>query len=134
MMLPAKNHKQQTQNTQKELSSSEKNDLIKKLITYVEDFTASSKNSILICSDSITFLNLVINIPGVFIIPGSLTHMEDSKSDDFELHLKSFLDLYMLSESCSISSVGTKIMYPSDFPVLAANINDVPFERIYLDI
>ena len=78
------------------------------------------------------FLQKVESIPGVFIIPGELTHMEFSAEENFQLHLKSFLDFFMISESNSIQGVGTDIMYPSDFPALAANINNVPFERVII--
>ncbi len=114
------------------LSEVEKEELINKCYNYVLEQQKIAKQHILVCSDSTKFLKRVESIPGVFIIPGELTHMEFSAVDNFELHLKSFLDLFMISESNSVRSVGTDIMYPSDFPVLAANINNVPFERIRL--
>jgi len=89
--------------------------------------------SLLICSDSVNFLKIVSKIPGVFIIPGELTHMQYTKLNDFGLNLKSFLDFFMISESESVRSVGTNIMYQSDFPALAASIKNVHFERVELN-
>jgi hypothetical protein len=38
----------------------------------------------------------------------------------------------MLSESTHVYYIGTSEMYPSEFPMYAARINDVPFERILI--
>lgn len=114
------------------LSEKEKDILMNKCYEYVFEQQKKSKQTILVCSDSKIFLQKVASIPGVFIIPGELTHMEYTKQDNFDLHLKGFLDLFMISESDSVQSVGTNIMYPSDFPLLAATIKNVPFERVLL--
>jgi hypothetical protein len=58
--------------------------------------------------------------------------MDYSSKNDFELHLKSFLDFFMISESESVRSVCTSIMYPSGFPYFAAEIKGVKFERVEL--
>lgn len=116
------------------LSEIEKLDLINKCLTFVENFAMkkSPDNRILVCSDSVTFLEKALKISGVFVIPGQITHMEYSQNSQSDNHLKSFLDFFMISESNSVFSVGTDIMYPSDFPLLAAAIKNKKFERILI--
>ena len=47
--------------------------------------------------------------------------------------MKSFLDFFMLTEARSVSCIGTKEMYPSQFPMYAAKVNGIPFRRITLE-
>ena len=65
---------------------------------------------------------------GVHIIPGKLVHIDGQKNgvpaDSYEIYLKSFLDFYVLSEARKIYRVGTSFMYPSEFPVYAALVDD----------
>lgn len=90
--------------------------------------------ALLVTSDSVTFLQRVRQLEGVHIIPGTLIHMDGNKrhlpKDTFEVYLKSFLDFYMLSEAQKIYRIGTSYMYPSEFPVYAAKVHNIPFERI----
>lgn len=90
----------------------------------------------LVTSDSTTFLEKAAEIEGVFIIPGTLSHMggekRDSLSDPYETYMKSFLDFYMLSEAMTVACIGTSQMYPSEFPLYASKVNDRPFCRISL--
>ena len=51
-------------------------------------------------------------------------------SDKYEIYLKSFLDFYVLSEAQKIYRIGTSYMYPSEFPVYAAKVHDIPFASI----
>lgn len=47
-----------------------------------------------------------------------------------EAYLKSFLDFYLLSEAQKIYRIGTSYMYPSEFPIYAAKIHEIPFASI----
>lgn len=89
---------------------------------------------LLITSDSVTFLKKVAKIQGVHIIPGKLIHMDGQKDNipdnSFEIYMKSFLDFYMLCGAEKIYRIGTPYMYPSEFPVYAAKVNNIPFESI----
>lgn len=89
---------------------------------------------LLITSDSVTFLKKVAKIQGVHIIPGKLIHMDGQKDnipdDSFEIYMKSFLDFYMLCGAEKIYRIGAPYMYPSEFPVYAAKVNNIPFESI----
>ena len=115
------------------LNHNQQQELVDICLKYVKNRTSDSKHFTLVCADSHTFLEIVKNLPNVFVIPGKLTHMEYSASNDFNLHLKSFVDFFMISESDSVESVGTEIMYPTDFPVMAAAIRNKPFKRVLLN-
>ena len=88
----------------------------------------------LVTSDSVTFLKRAVQLEGVHIIPGTLTHIDGNKrqavKDPFEVYLKSFVDFYMLTDARKIYRIGTPQMYPSEFPVYAAKVNGIPFESI----
>lgn len=114
--------------------------------TLVEQCLGSLKNMrarhadkfLLVTSDSVTFLHKAAQLDGVRIIPGTMVHMDGNKDANatprgkYELYLKSFLDFYMLSEAEKIYRIGTRRMYPSEFPLYAAKVHDIPFESIVI--
>ncbi|MBM6857037.1 hypothetical protein [Caecibacteroides pullorum] len=109
--------------------------LIEKCLDSIKNLKAMHKDkALLVTSDSITFLKKAVQIEGVHIIPGTLIHMDGQKNNipqnSYEIYLKSFIDFYMLSEAQKIYRIGTPYMYPSEFPVYAAKIHNIPFESI----
>lgn len=86
----------------------------------------------LVTSDSGVFLSEAARLDRVFIIPGKVVHLGSVSGEDYDVYLKSFIDFFMLSEAERIYCIGTQEMYPSEFPMYAAKLNDVPFERITL--
>ena len=97
---------------------------------------AHADNALLVTSDSVTFLNRVSQVEGVHIIPGTLVHIDGQKhghpATPYETYLKSFLDFYVLTEARKIYRVGTSFMYPSEFPLYAAKVHNIPFEHIVI--
>lgn len=87
---------------------------------------------ILVTSDSATFLSRVSAYGFVYVIPGRVVHLGSEAGEEYDVYMKSFIDFYMLSESTHVYCIGTSEMYPSEFPMYAARINDVPFERILI--
>lgn len=91
---------------------------------------------ILVTSDSVTFLEKASRIENVFIIPGTLVHIDGNREvlpgNSHDVFMKSFLDFYMLSEAEKIYSVKAQNMYRSQFPEYAAKVNNIPFERVGL--
>lgn len=83
----------------------------------------------LVTSDSVTFLKYVAGMKGVYTLPGDVVHMDVTKDASYSVYMKSFLDLYMIAGAQQVFCVGTKDMYPSEFPLYAAKINNVPFYR-----
>lgn len=111
-------------------------ELIEKCLCAIRELLSTHKGyPLLVTSDSITFLKIASQIEGVHIIPGALMHMDSQDlSDDnslaYEAHLKSFVDFYALSEAQKIYRIGSIEMYPSEFPVYAAKIHNIPFESL----
>lgn len=87
----------------------------------------------LVTSDSKTFLELASDHKEIIIIPGDLVHMGSNTHGTYEQYKKSFLDFYMLSESTKIYNIVCGDMYPSGFPLYAAKVNNIPFERILIE-
>lgn len=87
----------------------------------------------LVTSDSQLFLRIVSNLNGVKIIPGSLVHLGFNTNGNYEQYEKSFVDFYLLSESEKIYSIVSGNMYPSEFPLYAAKVNNIPFKRIIIN-
>lgn len=89
-------------------------------------------NLILVTSDSAGFLARAVRLDYVRIIPGKVVHMGSNAAEDHDVYMKSFVDFYMLSESERIYGICIGKMYPSEFPMYAAKVNDIPFERIII--
>lgn len=87
---------------------------------------------LLVTSDSSVFIKKVSKLPGVYIVGGERVHMGCIRGASYDTYMNSFLDFYMLVNSQRIFSLGTAEMYPTQFPMYAAKVNDVPFERIIL--
>lgn len=112
-------------------SDLQKEKLIKICLSKIDELRALENNkTCLVTSDSSTFLARAQELDGVKIIPGNLLHVGSADNGSYEQYEKSFVDFYMLSESTKIYSVVCGNMYPSEFPLYAAKINNIPFERI----
>ena len=62
-----------------------------------------------------------------------MVHVDNVTDAGSEVCLKSFVCFFMLSRAQKVYSVGTGVMYKTDFPKYAAELNEVPFERILVD-
>ncbi len=117
-----------------ELDNTEKTILIdkcKKSIIKLQD--ASDCKNILITSDSITFLQNVSEMNSIYTFPAKVVHIDTTEGETHDVYMKSFLDFYMLSEGKKIYSIGTDIMYKTEFPLYASKLNNIPFERILIE-
>lgn len=85
---------------------------------------------ILLASDSITFVNRVKEIEGIYVVPGVIGHSGVVSSKD--ANMKTFLDLFMLANAQKIYSVVIPPMRNSKygFAERASKINNIPFEQI----
>lgn len=116
-------------------NETEKRRLIEKAVEQLDIIHTENPDSrVLVTSDSINFLNEVSKLHFVRIIPGEIVHMDFTDADHQHTQLKSFLDFFMISEARKVYSVVIGDMYPSDFPVYAAKINNAPFERITIEL
>lgn len=88
---------------------------------------------IFVTSDSQTFLTEVSKLPNVCAFPSKTVHIDNAKGEAHDVYMKPFVDFYLLSEGIKVFGMGTRDMYPSQFPVCAALLNNVPFERIIIE-
>lgn len=89
---------------------------------------------ILVTSDSGTFLSRVSEESYVHTISGRIVHMDflkGTESIDYETHLKSFVDLFMLGYAEKIYLADFAPLYSSSFPRTAALLFNKPFESIH---
>lgn len=113
-------------------SIDEREKLIQKCISVLHSIQQKHPNHIiLITSDSSTFLNRAKNEHGVYIAPGEIVHMDYSTNRDFNIHLKSFVDLFMLINSQHIYTYTTDNMFKNTgFAYTASLIGGKPYTHI----
>lgn len=115
-----------------ELSEEEKNDLISVCKHAILNLQKSLDNKkLLVAADSGVFLKNLIGISDVYVFPEKIAHIDNDVFDEkSDAYLKPFIDFYLLANGTKIYSIGTSKMYKSEFPLYAAKINNIPFERI----
>ena len=117
----------------KPLPEADRQELLTKNINALKRISEQSDVPVLVTSDSSTFIDAVKDLKNIYTIPGKVVHIDNVADAESEVYLKSFVDFLMLSRAQHIYSLGTEIMYKTDFPKYAAKVNDVPFERILVE-
>ncbi|MDR2406692.1 MAG: hypothetical protein LBE13_01050 [Bacteroidales bacterium] len=115
------------------LTKEEGDRLIRKNIEKVREIYYKCHRSmpLLVTSDSKKFLDEVNKLDFVYVIPGRVVHLTYTPDNDYELHLKSFLDLMLLSKAKKIYLLCTEGMYHSGFAQSAALINNTDYEEVF---
>ena len=117
------------------LPEKERTELLKECISKIEDLYSNgyfSTNSILVTSDSPTFIEEVKKLSFVYTIPGKMEHMDFTKNPDLEMNAKAFVDLYLLMNAKRITLLKIGKMYKSGFPAFAAELGNVLFNEIII--
>lgn len=113
------------------LNQGEQSKLITKCIDKINYLRSIYPNNIfLITSDSMTFLKKVNELDFVYVIPGTLLHMDYSSDSAWEAHKKAFVDFYMIANAKRIFLLRTDKMYKSHFPYSASLVSNTPYEII----
>lgn len=117
------------------LSETEQCLLMDKVLIKIKDiFTSKHLGSkILVTSDSRKFLDFAEQLSYVYTIPGKVVHMSYTPIRDFDIHLKSFVDLMMLADAKKIYLLVVGKMFHSGFAESASFINNRPYEVIKMD-
>ena len=115
-----------------QLSSDGQQDLMNVCMETLHLLRGKHHLPILVTSDSSKFLSFVSGLENIFIISGKVVHIDCTNDAAEDVYMKSFVDLMMLSKADKIYNVVAGKMYPSAFPLYAAKINNVPFERIVI--
>lgn len=87
---------------------------------------APKHTKVLVTSDSTRFLDAVRMLPYVYIIPGIIGHMDYEVTS--ETHLKTFLDLFLISKAHKAYNVISKEMYNGGFSMRGAMIGGIEYE------
>lgn len=86
---------------------------------------------LLIASDSTLFLERIHKeLPYTYVIPGKVVHVDSGNDASDDTYMKTFVDLYMISNAKKVWLLQTNKMYNSGFPRRASEINNIPFKRI----
>lgn len=110
----------------------EKELLIEKCLRCIESLHHQEQSTILVTSDSMSFLERVKVFDYVYTISGSIRHMDFSteESVDISVDMKSFVDFYLLAHADKLYLSTIKPLYRSGFPRVAALVYNKQFMEI----
>ena len=115
----------------------EKEALISKCLSMISDLYAKERCTILVTSESKTFLNRANAIfDFVYVIPGDIVHIDFVDKEEVINNisqLKSFVDLYMIANANKIYLATIPPLYRSSFPLISSWIYQKPCYEIFYD-
>ena len=85
---------------------------------------------VVVCSDSLTFNSLMQSQPFVFIIPGTVTHIDNDTCHDDDHYLKTFLDLFVIAHADHSYLLRSQTMLMSGFPYAASLLGGRQLELV----
>lgn len=97
--------------------------------------THSDIDKVLITSDSNLFRDIASGKYGYiysYIIPEEIGHMDYSQPGRGK-ELTAFIDMFLIANAKKAYQVRSSDMYNSDFPHMAARINNTPYEMVMID-
>jgi hypothetical protein len=112
--------------------------LIDACLQKIETIRQAHPNAtILVNSDSTTFLQHARQLPYTYIISGQILHLDVKASEGnlenvFETYEKTFLDFFMISHAQTVYRFTGSGMHNSGFPYVAALVGGKPFHSITL--
>jgi len=114
------------------LSEEDRQKIIEKNLTRLQELKEETGAKIvLVCSDSVLFTKAASKFDYVYVIPGEIAHIDYCYDQNFSLHLKTFVDFFMISHAERVYLLATGKMYPqSAFAQFAAWIEKKPFKLI----
>lgn len=86
--------------------------------------------TILVNSDSKTFLDATEDLPYTRRISGNIVHFDTADKHDYDTFEKTFIDFFLISRASCIYRLKTKWMHSTGFPYAASLINKRPFRNI----
>lgn len=116
------------------LNEDEKESLVERCLMCLNSLYEEFNTTILVTSDSISFLNRASQFDFVYVIPGDIRHMDYNHDDvDIIVDMKSFVDLYLISQADRIFSCCIKPLYGGSFPITASFLGNKECILIYED-
>lgn len=117
---------------QKPLPAHLQDELIDKCADKVLELKSKCAHPLLIVSDSVRFVEHMTKFDGIVGFPEKIVHIDCVENAEEDVFMKPFIDFFMLSKATKVFSIVSNEMYESHFPLYAAKLNNVPFERIYI--
>ena len=85
----------------------------------------------MLATDSMTFIHYAKErIPELYVVPGTVKHIDTAGETDDSENIKMFTDYYLLAQADKVYSLWHEGMWKSAFPEYAAVIGEVEFERL----
>jgi hypothetical protein len=111
--------------------------LVNKCLTAINDIREKyiDIENFLITSDSNIFREIVnkrCNYTYTYILPEEIGHIDYADVGRGK-ELTAFLDMFLIARASKAFQVRSAEMYNSDFPNMAAKINNVPYEMVLID-
>lgn len=75
---------------------------------------------VLVCSDSVTFLERAKHLSYTYIMPGTVTHIANTEAGGYETFEKIFLEFFCIAHAEKVFLLRTGGMYKSGFPYAAS--------------
>lgn len=115
-----------------ELPDSEKEALMTKISTEIKQIIKENGSPrVLMASDSMKFIQYMQKeCPEVYVIPGTVKHVDTAGHTSEDENLKMFLDYYLIANASKVYNIVAEGMWPSAFPEYAAKIGETEFKRI----
>lgn len=110
------------------LTGEDKTNLLKKSLSVVESLYEKNQKTVLVTSDSQTFLNEASQLDYVYVVSGKIGHI--GYSQDNEVFEKMFLDFCLISQADHVYMAHSDKMYRSNFAKTAALANNIPYTEI----
>lgn len=110
------------------LPEEDRTELLNESLSVVKSIYEKEQKTILVTSDSQTFIDAVSKLDYVYVIPGKIGHIGHSKEDG--VYEKVLLDFYMISQATHVYMAHSGKMYRSNFAITAAMSTDVPYDEI----
>lgn len=107
--------------------------LMQQCSTFLIRFQQEVRTPLLVTSDSYRFSCSLAGLEQIYCFPEQNHHLDQQTKKPGETYLKSFTDFFLLSESLKVYAAGTANMYRTEFPMYAARLNELPFERILIE-
>jgi len=118
---------------QKPLPAHLQDDLIDKCANKILELKSKYTHPLLVVSDSVRFVEHMTKFDGIVGFPEKIVHIDCVENVEEDVFLKPFIDFFMLSKATKVFSIVSDGMYESHFPLYAAKLNNVPFERIHIN-
>lgn len=116
------------------LAENEKENLIDKCLSKIKELRQNKypNSQIVVTADSKTFIERAKSeFDFVHTIPGEVGHIDYTNKEDVNVHLKAFLDMYLISYADEVVLLATGGMYDkSGFAMRGAKIGNKPFRVV----